>query len=145
MGSDARLHVELSRDPVRLRGGESGDPGAVRGRQLLPAGRGCLPYGGRPPVRVARLREQGFAMVRLFPEVHGYTVDSAACATVEALDGMGMPVMLPTVEAEPTRTPTCSGAGRALSYSVGTATTCWATCWPWRVAALRLRRERATY
>ncbi len=64
----------------------------------------ACPTGVYSPVRVARLREQGFAMVRLFPEVHGYTVDSAACARlVEALDGMGMPVMLPTVEAEPTR------------------------------------------
>jgi predicted TIM-barrel fold metal-dependent hydrolase len=56
------------------------------------------------PQRVERLRGLGFAMVRLFPEVHGYAVDSAACARlVEALVEMGMPVMLPTVDSEPTR------------------------------------------
>jgi predicted TIM-barrel fold metal-dependent hydrolase len=54
------------------------------------------PTGLYSPQQPARAREQGFAMVRLFPDVHDYAVESAACARlVEAYAGAGMPVMLP--------------------------------------------------
>lgn len=61
-----------------------------------PVAVGC-PTGPHPRQRVEKAREQGFAMVRLFPEVHGYTVDSPACARlVEVCAEAGLPVMIPT-------------------------------------------------
>jgi len=64
----------------------------------------ACPTGVHSPPRAERIRELGFAMVRLFPEVHGYAVDSTACARlVEGLAEADIAVMLPAMESETTR------------------------------------------
>jgi len=64
----------------------------------------ACPTGMYTPTRARRIRDLGFSMVRLFPEIHGYAVDSAACARlVESLAEAGMAVMLPTAASETAR------------------------------------------
>jgi predicted TIM-barrel fold metal-dependent hydrolase len=64
----------------------------------------ACPTGIYTPTRAQRIRGLGFTMARLFPDVHGYTVDSTACARlVESLAEVGVAVMLPTAASETTR------------------------------------------
>ena len=51
----------------------------------------------RPLERVEHVREAGFPLVRLFPDLHGFAVDGAACRRVlAACARAALPVMLPT-------------------------------------------------
>jgi len=64
----------------------------------------ACPTGMYSPTRTDKIREGGFAMVRLFPDIHGYAVDNTACARlVEGLSEAGIAVMLPTAASETTR------------------------------------------
>lgn len=50
--------------------------------------------------RAAQAPKEGFVLVRLFPEEHGYTVDGPACRELlDACDAAGLPVMIPLAAA----------------------------------------------
>jgi predicted TIM-barrel fold metal-dependent hydrolase len=64
----------------------------------------ACPTGIYTPTRAHAIRDLGFAIARLFPDVHGYAVDSTACARlVESLAEAGIAVMLPTAASETAR------------------------------------------
>ncbi len=54
----------------------------------------------RPLAALKRVKQQGFALGRIFPELHSFTVDGQACRDLLTACGVvGLPVMLPALAA----------------------------------------------
>jgi len=54
----------------------------------------------RPLAALERVKQQGFALVRIFPELHSFTVDGQACRDLLTACGVvGLPVMIPALAA----------------------------------------------